>query len=108
MTQKNFSSGKSIPTLISYLAGLSLGPERGKNPLLNDMTLMAARQHPDRITFIAQKDDILTKDVRTETYRNVARELSYVSMSMVTVLLLNGSHTTHTYFPRYIDRLRRV
>lgn len=105
---KRYEPGSSLPMLITYLRGLSLGPERGVDPLVDEMRAFVARQEDANVLFVTQRRDVLTDTPGIENrIHGALRDISVAGGLTVGNVMFPGSHTTHTYYLQLTNALHR-
>ena len=105
---RQLQPNRSLPTLWAYLYGLARGPEGGNDPLVNGMQALVARQPSTDVLFVSSEHDVLVRSPTiNERLRTVLGAVSLAGGSSVrSVMIAGGSHTTHTYYPQYVDAIR--
>ncbi|QQS19791.1 hypothetical protein IPL85_06020 [Candidatus Saccharibacteria bacterium] len=107
--QRGLKPGKSLPMLQSYLYGLAAGPDRGVDPLLNDVVALVKRQNTAKVLFVSGRNDVLTNTPDID--ERIKSVLKFVSIaggaSVSAVMIEGGSHTTHTHYPQFVEALHR-
>jgi hypothetical protein len=105
--------GRSIVERLSmysaYADGLSIGPARGKDPLVEDTAALLLNNPDARLRFVTEDNDVLMSDPRIiRRVVNVLRDLSAAGGNIVdAVMVTDGFHSAHTYYPQYIDAMRQ-
>ncbi len=97
-----------VAMLGSYARGLSIGKRGDKYPLWDDTVALLERQGDAHVRFVCEQDDVLMTEYWSgRRLRSLVRGLSYFTSKQVDLVLVeNGYHSLHTYYPQFVDAMR--